>query len=330
MTTIEGRWPKVSVFMPAYNHEDFIAEAIESVLLQNYDPLEIVIGDDGSTDATAEIIRDYANRYPGIVVPIISSSTTGIPHNFNRILDQCTGKYVAVLSADDLWLPGKLHRQIAVMENDPQIVLCYSDCEMFDSTTGATFGLSSEVHGLGKGTLRGGGVEVRFYRFNALKSPTVVYRRSAIGDLRFDYRLTHANDALFDIELLASGGRVAVIDEPLARYRRHDNNVTSSQHLRSTVLEEELVLQAVVEARYPWLVPLTRSKVRVALFADMVAALQRGDHKSARARLASLVSRGDRPKSILVYLLYKFLSPCLASLKRVPLLNELARRLIYR
>jgi glycosyltransferase involved in cell wall biosynthesis len=316
--------------MPTYNHEDFIAEAIESALCQEYYPLEIVIGDDGSTDATSEIIRAYASEYPEVVIPVISPHNTGIPANVNRIMDRCTGQYIAVLSADDVWLPGKLHRQIALMESDPEIVWCYADCEIFDSVTGATIGLSSEVHGLGRGKLVEGGVEVFFHRFSAIKSPTVVYRSSAIGDLRFDVRLSYGNDSLFDIELLAKGGKAAAINEPLARYRKHGGNITSSQRLHSRVLEEGLILHAIVEARYPELVSLANRRLRVSLLGDMIGALQVRDYKRADARRRSLASRGYRLKGIGVYLLYRLFSPHVDSLKESSLLRELARRYIYR
>src|SRR5438128_463489 len=87
--------PLVSVIVPTYNQLDFIAEALDSVLEQDYENLQIVVGDDGSTDGTVEIIRQFAKRYPRRLIPLDGLPHLGITANCNRCLRACNGKYIA-------------------------------------------------------------------------------------------------------------------------------------------------------------------------------------------------------------------------------------------
>ena len=106
--------------MITYNHERFIAQAIESVLEQKttFD-FEIVIGEDCSTDGTGKIVMSYAQKYPDKVRAIVREKNIGATHNFINTLNQCRGQYVALLEGDDYWIdPMKLELQIRVMEGN--------------------------------------------------------------------------------------------------------------------------------------------------------------------------------------------------------------------
>src|SRR5690349_6525722 len=112
---------KVSVAMISYNHERFIAQAIESVLSQRVKfPYEIVIGDDHSTDATPSIIADFHRRYPDKIVPFLREKNLGMAPNFMQILASCGGQYVALLEGDDFWTSkDKLQRQVDFLDANP-------------------------------------------------------------------------------------------------------------------------------------------------------------------------------------------------------------------
>ena len=98
--------PKVSVIVPIYNQLDFIRETVESVLAQDHPNIELVLSDDGSTDGTTDVLREYAEREPGRVKLVASEQNTGIAGAFNRALDAHTGDYIAWLGGDDVMLPG--------------------------------------------------------------------------------------------------------------------------------------------------------------------------------------------------------------------------------
>ncbi len=113
--------PKVSVFMITYNHEKYISEAIEGILMQrtNFD-YDIVIGEDCSTDNTRNIILDYQKKYPGKFKLLLHDTNIGANANQKAVLNNCSGKYIAFCEGDDYWTdPLKLQKQIDLMESYP-------------------------------------------------------------------------------------------------------------------------------------------------------------------------------------------------------------------
>jgi len=128
----------VSVCMITYNHAAFIAQAIESVLMQKTDfPIELCIGEDDSSDGTREICLEYARKYPTIIrlflrneidKTYIDGRKTGVS-NFKETRASCSGRYVALLEGDDFWIDGnKLQREYEFMERNPQWTICASRC----------------------------------------------------------------------------------------------------------------------------------------------------------------------------------------------------------
>src|SRR5262245_60854912 len=98
-------YPLVSVGIVTYQHEKFIDECLQSILTQDYPNMEIIIADDGSKDRTPEIVREYANKYPGKFVLRLSEKNRGITANSNEAHFACSGKYIAWMAGDDLLLP---------------------------------------------------------------------------------------------------------------------------------------------------------------------------------------------------------------------------------
>jgi glycosyltransferase involved in cell wall biosynthesis len=119
--------PKVSVLIVTYNQHEWIAQAVESALAQKVDfDIEIVIGDDFSTDGTREIVESYAARYPGVIrLNRQDRRPEGIPGRVNQVttLEACRGEFIAFLDGDDFWTdPGKLAHQVDLLEATPGIV----------------------------------------------------------------------------------------------------------------------------------------------------------------------------------------------------------------
>jgi glycosyltransferase involved in cell wall biosynthesis len=151
--------PKVSVVVPIYNQAPFIRETVESVFAQDHENVELVLSDDGSTDGTSEILREYEARDPQRVKVIASERNTGIAGAFNRALDVHTGEYIAWLGGDDVMLPGKLRRQVALLEERRDVIGCCHDAEVFDSESGRVYGRFTDVYN-GRRGVRDGGVEM--------------------------------------------------------------------------------------------------------------------------------------------------------------------------
>jgi len=125
---------KVSVLMTTYNHERFIAQAIESALMQQTDfDYEIVIGEDSSTDRTREIVIGYQKRYSDKIRLSLSERNLGNfgKPNFVRTLQACRGQYIAMLEGDDYWTdPLKLQKQVDFLDNHPECAICFHNVEV--------------------------------------------------------------------------------------------------------------------------------------------------------------------------------------------------------
>lgn len=129
--------PVVSAIIPAYNAEDFIAETLDSVFAQTYRPLEIIVVDDGSTDRTAEVVKNYLQRNDNETnLRYIYQQNSGPSGARNSGIKSSTGKYVAFLDADDLWPEDKLSKQAGLMELYPDVVLTFGDMRRFSKSKG--------------------------------------------------------------------------------------------------------------------------------------------------------------------------------------------------
>ena len=121
--------PRVSVVMPVYNGEQFLAEAIQSVLAQTYNHYELIIVDDGSTDGSSTL----AKRFEGGVVRYLSQSNGGVSKAMNSGISAARGEYVAFLNQDDIWLPEKLDVQVAYLESHIDVGAVYCQGQLLEN-----------------------------------------------------------------------------------------------------------------------------------------------------------------------------------------------------
>lgn len=134
--------PLVSVFMLAYQHEKFIAEAIESVVEQKCPfPIELIIGEDCSLDNTRTIALTYQHRHPSLIRVITSDANVGITANVSRCQNACRGEYIAICEGDDYWCDAtKLARQIDEFERFPHCSLIFHPAYKRDAISGLKTG----------------------------------------------------------------------------------------------------------------------------------------------------------------------------------------------
>lgn len=120
---------KVSVAMITYNHERFIAKALDSVLMQKTNfGFEIVVGEDCSSDATRDILIDYRERYPQRFRLFLNEQNLGMYRNGKQTLEACQGEYIAFLEGDDYWTSAdKLQKQVNFLDRHPECSLCFHD-----------------------------------------------------------------------------------------------------------------------------------------------------------------------------------------------------------
>ena len=245
--TASAQAPLVSVAVVTYNQRDFLDQCLRSVVAQDYEPMEIVVADDGSTDGTDRLLAEYAARYPGKFVLLRAERNQGVTANHNLALSGCRGKYISWIAGDDLMLPGKIAAQVAYLERNPGCNICYHDVELFDDASGAILCRCSDFD-----RQRRGGFEtlVRHGHFNTGISSMV--RRSASPD-RFHASIPVASDWLYYVECLADGGTIDPIPGVFARQRRHPNNVTASpdQSQPHAHLIDHLQSCAIIVGKWP-------------------------------------------------------------------------------
>ncbi|MGA9176791.1 MAG: glycosyltransferase [Desulfobacterales bacterium] len=121
MTKIETK-PQVSVIIPTYNRAWVMKEAIDSVLAQDYTEFELIVVDDGSTDHTSDVLDSYRN-----VIKVLSQKNKGVSAARNRGIAEASGKFIAFLDSDDLWLPQKLTVQIEFFNQTPDALICQTE-----------------------------------------------------------------------------------------------------------------------------------------------------------------------------------------------------------
>lgn len=113
---------EVSIIIPTYNRGWIIKEAIESVLAQNFIDFELIVIDDGSTDNTSEILDSYRED-----ITVLRQNNKGVSAARNRGLSEASGRFIAFLDSDDLWLPQKLSRQVDFFNSNPDALICQTE-----------------------------------------------------------------------------------------------------------------------------------------------------------------------------------------------------------
>jgi hypothetical protein len=231
-----GPPPKATVLLQTYRHEPFIAQAIESVLIQRVTfPFELVIAEDCSPDGTRAIVEEYAGRHPHLIRTVLPERNIGSGEIFVRALESARGEYVACLDGDDYWTsPDKLRRQVEALEDHSDWATCFHDVSLIYGEEGQPSGFV--VPGLERETF---GIE-DILRTCFIPGPTWMVRRSALWPLP-PWLVEHAwSDWLIHIGA-AQRGAIGYLPEPLAAYRVHAGGMFSSVD-RSTQLEEDLRL----------------------------------------------------------------------------------------
>ncbi len=211
---------KVSVWMITYNHENFIAQAIDSILMQKVNfEYEIVIGEDCSTDKTKSILLDYQKKYPEKINLILHKKNIGIAKNMVETYKACSGTYIAMLEGDDYWIDKtKLETQINFLDNNPDYVLCYQKVNRVDAT-GKILATSNPKD---KPSSDIADILSRGWFMN---TGTLVFRNFLIQkfpDFFFRYGST---DYILHV-LLAQHGKIGFINSVSSAYRIHQGGIT--------------------------------------------------------------------------------------------------------
>ncbi|HEY8682340.1 MAG TPA: glycosyltransferase family 2 protein [Rhodanobacter sp.] len=237
---------RLSIVICTYNGAAYLAPQLDSLLAQTRLPDEIVIGDDGSVDASVEILQRFAGRARdlGIDVRLIEHrENLGYVENFSSALRRATGDVLFLCDQDDVWRSDKLARMAARFTDDPQLLLLHSDarlvdargdslhCSLFDALQ-LTPDEKQDIH-------QGRAFEVVLRR-SFVTGATAALRRELVG-----LALPVAADWIHDewlAAIAAASGRMDFIDEPLIDYRQHDGNQIGMRKRTLAMKWQDLIL----------------------------------------------------------------------------------------
>lgn len=206
---------KVSICMLTYNHEKFIREAIEGVLMQDCDfELEFILANDCSTDKTDYVIQNILKNHPkaSCIKYVKQDENIGMMPNFVFAMNQCKGKYIALCEGDDYWTdPLKLQKQVNFLETNPDYVLCFHKVSILKTNGEIVDDFITKVPENYET------IETLARLGNYIHTPSVVFRK-VIERFPFEFEKSPIGDYFLYI-MLAEYGKLKCLEEKMAIYR---------------------------------------------------------------------------------------------------------------
>lgn len=237
--------PAISLIMSVYNGEDYLREAVESVLNQTFADWELIVINDCSTDSTADILADFAARDSRVKV-YPNEVNLRLPSSLNRALTIVQGKYVARMDADDICLPDRLEKQFAFMEANPDIAL--SSCRFMTWKKGV---ISSGGCG---GRNDADAIKALLLVTNPILHPGIIAKAEVIKALGYDKTFTCTEDMELWTRFILAGHKVAIQSEYLMIYRLHEKQITETtleKQKREVVAIQKNYMAKLLEAMGP-------------------------------------------------------------------------------
>jgi len=213
--------PRVTVFIPVYNTEGYIGEAIDSVLAQTWHDFELLIIDDGSTDSTPGILTHYADMDARVRV-VLQPENVGPPATRNHALDLARGEYIAFLDADDRCASQRLERQVAYLDTHADIAGVGSWMTLIDEHGQPSDRPCNEL------PVSPDQISCQMLVECPLAHPTLLVRTTAFSHYRYASDFPAAEDYELWTRMIATC-RFANLPEPLVFYRRHAGQITTTQ-----------------------------------------------------------------------------------------------------
>lgn len=223
---------RVSVVIPLYNHESYIAEAVASVLSQGDILHELIVIDDGSRDGSARVMELLARQDRRI--RFLTQANAGAHATINRGLGEAQGEFVTILNSDDAYAPGRLAKLVAVLDGDPQADIAASSIAFMD---GQSRPIDNPWFGEALGRYRTrGDIATALIDANFLMTTSnFLMRRSVPERIGLFAPLRYAHDLDYALRWSAHGLKLAFVEQPLMRYRFHASNTISENHTKVRV-----------------------------------------------------------------------------------------------
>ena len=230
--------PLVSVVIPVYNGQEYVAQAIQSVLAQTWPRVELIVVNDGSTDRSAEVIRQYQDR-----LILLEQENRGVAAARNAGMQRATGELVALLDQDDWWQPEKLARQIPLMLANPKVGLVHTAVQHYDQTRQVWVG---PLNPQARPELLVGSCFRQLLLDNQIYNSTVLLRAEALRQVGL-CDLSICGNTVQDYDLwlrIARHWQLAYVPEALVVFRIHGGQGTWDRRLMLS--EEARLLERVL------------------------------------------------------------------------------------
>jgi glycosyltransferase involved in cell wall biosynthesis len=240
----------VSVIIPAFNVEAYLAEALDSVLAQIYPASEIIIVNDGSTDGTLAIAHHYAARYPKIRV--ICQLNEGISTTRNRGISASTGEILAFLDSDDYWYPNHIQQHVLAFLASPTLMLSFGRVEFVDEHR-------KSLHQFSRSNPTPLSFQDFYLENPAVTASNLVLRRSILDQLGgFDIQSSPFEDQELCLRIIFQGGRIEALDPVTVQYRIRNASLSSDF---SSIEKTWIQFQGIIVQRYsPALTPALQKR----------------------------------------------------------------------
>ena len=218
--------PYISVIINCYNGEQFLRQAIDSVLNQNFQDWELIFWDNQSTDDSATILASYGDER---IHYFYAETHSALGEARSCALAQANGRWVGFLDVDDLWFPEKLQRQVDAIEAaEKSVGMTYCRCEYFRYTEKLDGSMQRETRICpGSDTLPQENLADELYFGNLIPFPSLLYKRGALDAIGGIPPYRHPPDYYMSLAIASRFGAIAV-DEVLCGYRLHDSNLSWS------------------------------------------------------------------------------------------------------
>lgn len=227
--------PLASICCRTYNLEKYVAESIDSFLMQETNfPFEIVIDDDCSLDGTGEIIRQYTEKFPNIIKSNLRDLNVGLRKNFLENLQRARGKYLVLCDGDDYWTDQlKVQKQVAFLEKNDEYVLTYTAMETFHEK-----GTSQRI--VGSSITDKTALDIQKHRLNTGSCTVCCRNVDVLKNYPFEYHCSPSNDHFFYSLLGAYGKGKFLEDIKPAQYRLHnDGDYTGKTEKQRRILHQQ-------------------------------------------------------------------------------------------
>lgn len=224
----QERGPLVSVVVPSYNHSDYIEECLKSIFDQDYMNKQIIVIDDGSTDASPELLRKLENKYG---LKLVLQFNRGLLPTLNTALGLAQGQFIVPFASDDFMLPGRLSRQVAHLQKHPEVAICGGNV--------VPIGINGERH-ISYSPKPGRRLDfdaVFLGNIAGAPAPSMMLRTAVVRDVGgYDEELG-VEDLLMMLKVTRAGYLIDVLDSEEACYRQHDGNMhTRHEYMFTEIL----------------------------------------------------------------------------------------------